>query len=127
MEENIIAIDDDEIALVILQKMINIINPSLSLMTFVNGLDAIHYLKSKKYKTPPFILVDFHLKDMKGWEILEELESLPEFHSKIFLISSSVNSELPFQSRRFKSVAGFIEKPITFDMLRSINNKISEN
>ncbi|WP_026950313.1 response regulator [Algoriphagus mannitolivorans] len=127
MEENLIVIDDDEIALKILQRMINIINPSISLMTFVSGLEAIRHLKSKKHKKPPFILVDFHLKDVNEWEILEELESLPEYHSKVFIISSSVNSELPFQSRRFKSVAGFIQKPITFETLKSINQKISEN
>lgn len=126
MEENIIVIDDDAIALVILQKMIAVINPSLTVLTFEKGKEAIQYLHKKKYKSPPYILADFHLKDIVGWELLEEIETIPEFDSKVFLISSSVSTDLPFRSQRYKSVAGFLEKPITFDMLRSINELIHQ-
>lgn len=127
MDENIIVIDDDDIALVILKRMIASLDTSLSVLPFQKGQEALRYLQSKKYTNPPYILLDFHLKDVVGWELLEELETIPELNSRIFLISSSVNSELPTTSRRYKSVAGFIEKPITFGILKSILERIRKN
>lgn len=127
MEENIIAIDDDDIAIVILKRMIASINTSLSIISFRAGQEALQHLKAKKYKNPPYVFLDFHLKDVVGWELIEELDTIPELKSKVFLISSSVSSDLPSISQKYKCVAGFIEKPITFEHLRSILEKTGKD
>jgi response regulator RpfG family c-di-GMP phosphodiesterase len=124
MENKLIIIDDDKIALMILKKMINAINPNLEILSFLRGKDALTHLEQQGPESCPYILVDFHLLDMKGWEFLDELEKKPGFCSKVFLITSSLSSEIPIRSKEYKSVLGFFEKPLTFETLESINELV---
>jgi response regulator RpfG family c-di-GMP phosphodiesterase len=123
-EKKLILVDDDKIALMILEKMFTAINPDLKILSFLKGKDALAHLEQVGYENCPYLLVDFHLLDMKGWDFLDELEMKSQLDSKVFLITSSLSSEIPERSKDYKSVAGFFEKPLTFDTLESINQLI---
>ncbi len=125
MRNELVIVDDDYILLVILKKMFEKVNPELKISTFLNGRDALAYLKSFTFEDViPALLVDIYLKDMNGWEFLEEIDADERFLAKVFLITSSVGSQHPINSQRYKSVAGFFEKPITFDDIKTINGLI---
>ena len=92
MNKELIIIDDDDILLVILEKMFGKINPNLKISTFIKGSDALTFLKNSEFNQPPTLLVDLHLKDLKDWDFLDKLETDDRFRSKVFIITSSVNS-----------------------------------
>jgi DNA-binding NtrC family response regulator len=127
MNKELIIIDDDDILLVILEKMFEKINPNLKISTFIKGTDALAFLKNSVFDQAPTLLVDLHLKDLKDWDFLDKLETDERFRSKVFIITSSVNSENPSISKRYKNVAGFFEKPLTFDIVQRINQLIMES
>ncbi len=127
MNKELIIIDDDDILLVILKKMFLKINPNLKISTFIKGSDALTFFKNSTFNQPPTILVDLHLKDLKDWDFLDKMENDERFRSKVFIITSSVNSENPSKSKRYKNVAGFFEKPLTFDIIQKINQLIVES
>jgi DNA-binding NtrC family response regulator len=124
MDKELIIVDDDEILLVILKKMFDKVSPELKVSTFSNGNDALLHLKNFPFEKIPSLLVDIYLKDMDGWEFLEELDGDVRFLSKVFLITSSVGSQNPVNSQRYKSVGGFFEKPITFEKIKAISKLI---
>ena len=76
MNSEIILIDDDEILLVILEKMIRKVMGELELKTFNSGTSALEFLKNCVDQTPinRYLLVDVNLKDMTGWDFLTQME-----------------------------------------------------
>ncbi len=124
MGKDLIIVDDDEILLVILEKMFLKVNPDLRISTFLRGNEALGHLLNNEFKTLPFLMVDLFLKDMLGWDFLEKLDEDGRFKSRVVLITSSVESDNSKNSTRYKSVARFFEKPITFDKIRIINDLI---
>lgn len=117
----LLIVDDDQILQVILKKMFEKVNPTLKIATFNNGHEALTYLKSISGGPTPSILVDIYLNDMNGWDFLEEIEGDERFVSKVYLITSSVRSQNTVDSQRYKSVAGFFTKPITYEDIKAIN------
>ena len=124
MEKELIIVDDDNVLLVILEKMFFRINPGLNIQTFSSGLMALDYLKNREFERMPFILVDLYLSDISGWKFLDELNCDEKFDSKVILITSSVDSQVPKKSAQYKCITGFFEKPINFEIIDRINKLI---
>jgi DNA-binding NtrC family response regulator len=124
MKQELLIVDDDPILLVILKKMFVKVNPDLNISTFLNGHEALSYLKNLNNEESPPVLVDIYLKDMDGWEFLEEVEGDDRFLSKVFLITSSVGTQHSVNSKRYKSVGGFFEKPLTLETVKKITSLI---
>lgn len=119
--EELIIVDDDVVLLVILERMFIRVNPELNILTFSNGQDALAHLNNCEFESVPFVLVDLYLEDISGWEFLNSLNANEKFDSKVILITSSVDSQNPKRSSQYKCIAGFFEKPITFEVIKSIN------
>jgi CheY-like chemotaxis protein len=108
-------VDDDEVLLVILEKMIHKVNPNLNLKLFNEGHKALGYLASiQNPDSNRYLLVDINMKDLSGWDFLNELQTRKDKFSKVILITSSVNSSNPETAKKYVPVIGFFEKPITF-------------
>lgn len=128
MNSELILVDDDEVLLVILEKMIHKVNPDLPLKLFNAGHKALSYLSSlKSPETTRYLLVDINLKDMSGWDFLNELEIRKDKFSKVILITSSVSSSNPETAKKYVPVIGFFEKPITFENIHQIMDLIEKN
>ena len=97
-----------------------------------NGQDAIDYfVRLEKEKAnlpeeiPELILLDLNMPVMDGWEFLENFESrFPHFanHTKIYILSSSINPMDKERAEREKLIVGFVEKPLDFNQIAKIEN-----
>lgn len=126
MNPEIILIDDDEILLVILEKMIKKIMGDIAFKAFNSGTNALEYLKntSSDATKKRFLLVDINLKDMTGWDFLTQIEKVEKNKFKAIVMTSSVSLSNPTKAEKFPSVIGFFEKPITFQSMEKMSNLI---
>lgn len=129
MNSEIILIDDDEILLVILEKMIRKVMGEIELKSFNSGTAALEFLKNNVDPIPisRYLLVDVNLKDMTGWDFLTRLEEENYQNFKAIVITSSVSLSNHATAEKFPSVIGFFEKSITFKIIEQIHQKIIDS
>ena len=126
MNPELVLIDDDPILLIVLEKMFKKVNPNLTIHSFESGLNGLAFFKTTKTDQKSIALVDVNLKDISGWDFLKELESTTDNPPHVIIITSSVHSENPLKSQRYSSVVGFYEKPITLDVIKKINDQLTQ-
>jgi len=121
-------VDDDEVLLMILERIIQKVNPERNLSLFSSGRAALDRLEElKDDQKIRFIMLDINLKDMTGWDFLKELESRNDQFSKVIMITSSVSQNNWQIAKKYSSVIAFFEKPITFDIINKIEALIESN
>ncbi|OOG76529.1 response regulator [Algoriphagus sp. A40] len=121
MNPELILVDDDSVLLLVLQKMIRRISPESQIDSFSSGKDALDFLTSNSDPTNPiFLLVDINLNDMSSWDFLSLLQTRNLQYHKIILMTSSISSSNSDLARKYPSVIGFFEKPITFENFHQI-------
>ena len=124
----LLIIDDDEVFLMILEKIIHKVNPLRNVRMFSSGRSALDCLEElKSDQNSRFLLLDINLKDMSGWEFLSELESKNDQYSKVIMITSSVSKNNLEIANKYSSVIAFFEKPITFDVVNQIEKIIESH
>jgi FixJ family two-component response regulator len=127
MNPEIILVDDDEVLLVILEKMFLKVKPDVNLKIFSSGRDALEYLTTTSVKGKKhFLLVDIYLKDLSGWDFLNELTNRKDEEFKVFLFTSSVSSVNHETAKKYPPVVDFFEKPISFEKIHRILELIQQ-
>jgi CheY-like chemotaxis protein len=113
-----IVIDDSKLDCFIAEKIIQNTGRSESVKTFMTASEALDYIKSSSpsiQKT--MLLVDIQMPVMNGFEFLEAFEkAVPSDVRSNFIInllSSSINESDMIRARGYKSVANFLNKPLT--------------
>lgn len=128
MNPEIILVDDDEVLLVILEKMFLKVNPDAKVTLFSSGKAALEYLEnSPSLQKNRFLLVDIYLNDLSGWDFLNELIARKDDFSKVFLFTASVDSDNLEKAKKHTSVIDFFEKPISFDKIHRMFELIKQN
>ncbi|OGS70585.1 MAG: DNA-binding response regulator [Flavobacteria bacterium RIFCSPLOWO2_12_FULL_35_11] len=98
-----IVIDDEEIARVIIEKLISN-NKNLNLVaSFNNPIEALKYLNQH---TVDLIFLDINMPAFTGFDLLQTLKDAP----KVILITSNANFAL--EAFEYNSVVDYLEKPI---------------
>lgn len=120
-----LVIDDDDINIFIIKKVIEKTGYDVDMISKSNGQLAVDYLSSIINNAeifPHIILVDINMPVLNGWEFLEAYEKLNILQRKIYLymLSSSVYEYDIEKAKSFKSVDGFISKPLTIERLREL-------
>lgn len=116
-------IDDDDMYVSLITKVIDIRHLAENLLIFKNGKEALDYfvlaLKNLQNKNsrpiPQVILLDLNMPVMDGWEFLTELNK-HDFSalkdSTLYIVSSSINPLDMERSKDISLVKDFIVKPI---------------
>jgi len=122
---NMLVIDDDDINIFIIKKVIEKTGYEVDMISKSNGQLAVDYLTSIANNVeifPHIILVDINMPVLNGWEFLEVYEKLNIQRQKVFLymLSSSVYEYDIEKAKGFKSVDGFISKPLTIERLKEL-------
>lgn len=122
---NMLVIDDDDINIFIIKKVIEKTGYDVDMISKSNGQLAVEYLSSIINNAeifPHIILVDINMPVLNGWEFLEAYEKLNILQRKIYLymLSSSVYEYDIEKAKSFKSVDGFISKPLTIERLKEL-------
>jgi CheY-like chemotaxis protein len=126
-------IDDDDIYVYGVRKLIQLKQLCENLMVFGNGQEALNYLKpiiNTPDLLPEIILLDINMPVMDGWQFIEEftkLHSNPAKKVTIYMISSSVNPRDVERAEGISGISKYIIKPITLDTLINIFQPVSVN
>lgn len=123
---NLYVIDDDKIYHFLLKNLFKQNGIDVASTFFVNGSDAIDYIKKNTGEEilPDLILLDVNMPIMNGWQFLEEFGKISKDLTKmptIYMISSSNNDVDINKSKEFDgAVKGYFLKPICKEDLDKI-------
>jgi CheY-like chemotaxis protein len=126
-KSKVFIIDDDPIHQRIAQIMITRHNLFDEYFSYTEAQDALDFLQKNIDNTellPGVILLDLNMPVVDGWDFLEAFEVLKlQLKSviSIYIVSSSVDENDLIRSKQYASVKGFISKPLTPDIIRSIS------
>jgi CheY-like chemotaxis protein len=119
-------VDDDEIFQVIARKMMAICAPQWKIQTFPNGQEALKYLKqyaTDPDKIPDVVLLDINMPVMDGWMFLDEFQRVKSQLTKtmkIYLASSSIDSQDIDRGKSNPNLVDYIIKPLTVETIGKI-------
>lgn len=91
---------------------------SIEIVTAKNGEEAIHHLGSGY--VPDFILLDMNMPRMNGLEFLEYYAENANYHSPVFIISSSSPEQDMKAVEHYPFVKKHLAKPFDNDILDAI-------
>lgn len=122
-------IDDDNMYINLLKKIIELKKLCKNLLIFGNGKEALDYFKALvpglKGKMPEIIFLDINMPVMDGWEFLEEfvkIENKLEKRITIYMVSSSIDPKDYERAKTFSSVTDYLIKPIEISKVEEIFN-----
>lgn len=112
-------VDDDEIYLFALKRMMQLRKFCSEILTFSNGKEALNSLEERivsNQSIPDVILLDLNMPVMDGKTFLKELTKI-ESHNKIFIyiISSSIDPADINRVNEFSNVKKYKVKPIPYE------------
>jgi CheY-like chemotaxis protein len=113
-----IVIDDSKLDCFIAEKIIQNTGRSESVKTFMTASEALDYIKAASPSVQKtMLLVDIQMPVMNGFEFLEAFENAVPSDVRnnfvINLLSSSINESDMIRAKGYKSVANFLNKPLT--------------
>ena len=126
LKSRVFIIDDDPIHQRIAQIMISKHNLFDEYFSYTEAQKALDFLQENKKNgetLPDVILLDLNMRVIDGWDFLETFETLvKEFEKniRVFIVSSSVDEKDVLRSKSYVAVKGFISKPLSPDIIRSI-------
>ncbi len=126
LKNRVFIIDDDPIHQRIAQIMISKHNLFDEYFSYTEAQKALDFLQENienEETLPDVILLDLNMPVVDGWEFLEAFEILIKDLKKnirVFIVSSSVDEKDLLRSKLYTGVQGFISKPLSPDIIRSI-------
>ncbi len=112
-------IDDDEINNFINRKLLSRYDDNLGIVDFVGAREALNHLRNPGDSLPDFILLDINMPEMNGWEFIAEFAKLNLNHTRVIVLTSSIDGRDEERARSLAEVKGYFIKPLD-------NSKIEE-
>ncbi|MBL8022311.1 MAG: adenylate/guanylate cyclase domain-containing response regulator [Leptospirales bacterium] len=108
----LLVVEDDEITLGIIREYL--LTHGYEVRTVTSGEDALIALESEQ---PDLVLLDMHLPDMNGLQLLDRLRTRPQFlNLPIVLMSSDLAEDLTTKALE-RGATEFVPKPLRHDDL----------
>jgi CheY-like chemotaxis protein len=121
---NLLVIDDDEINIFIIKKIVGKTGFDVNTVAKGNGQLAIDYINSvvgNNEMFPDIILIDINMPILNGWDFIEAYEKLSiDQKVDVYMLSSSVYENDIERAKSYKSVKGFISKPLSIERLSEL-------
>ncbi len=131
--KSVMLIDDDETTNFIHRKLLEKMNVSERIQTFVDPVEALNYLRliddEPSYYpvfAPELILLDIQMPLMDGFKFLSEYEKMKIFKQKpieLYLLSS-LDAMFENKKESIENIcSGFIKKPLSGEKLLNVINR----
>lgn len=121
---NLLVIDDDDINIFIIRKIVEKTGFDIDMVARGNGQQAIEYLQqllTQELPLPHLILIDINMPIMNGWEFIEAYQELGiKQDVDLYILSSSVYENDIEKTKSYASVKGFISKPLSMQRLSEL-------
>lgn len=125
---NLLVIDDDDINIFIIKKIVEKTELAINMVSKSNGQQAIDYIKEttdSAAQFPHLMLIDINMPIMNGWEFVEAYQMLNIQHNvDMYILSSSVYENDIEKTKSYTSVKGFISKPLSIERLKELVTSI---
>jgi CheY-like chemotaxis protein len=127
MDLSFIVIDDTELDHFIAKKMIYHADKRFEVIPFYEALSALNYITSEEALTKnganTMVLLDIYMPIMDGYAFLDAFEALdPAIQAKYYIVALT-SSHQPTDMNEmstYKSVKGFLSKPLLAEDLSSV-------
>jgi len=133
MLQKVLVVNDNELLLMIAEKMIGYANFAEETITATDGLQAIEYFENllqneadPSQKAPDFMFLDLHMPTMDGWEFLEIFTEKYRQHFpklRIAILSASVDMKDMLLLVKYPIVIDFVSTPINEAVLNAVEAK----
>jgi CheY-like chemotaxis protein len=126
---NLLVIDDDDINIFIIKKIVAKTGFNVEMVSKNDGQLAIDYLASLEdnhERFPHLMLIDINMPILNGWEFLEAYENLSlAVKGDMYMLSSSVYENDIEKAKTYKSIKGFISKPLSIERLTELLKSVT--
>lgn len=124
-------IDDDNIYVKLIKRIISAKKLCDNLLVFKDGKQSIDYFEAilstlEEEKIPEIIFLDLNMPVMDGWEFIERFTKIKnKFGKKItlYIVSSSINPLDLKRAKALSDVEDYLIKPMKVSELESIFKK----
>lgn len=120
----ILLVEDNDLDVIIVQRLLKKMNLSLPVVRARNGEDALAILRPASEKSPlvpPFtMIVDINMPRMNGFELLDEIVDDPVLAEIPVYIMSTSDSENDKNRAKHYRIRGYLVKPVTAPVLLEI-------
>lgn len=127
---NLLVIDDDDINIFIIKKIVEKTGFEIDMVARNNGQQAIDYLNetiAHNKALPRLVLIDINMPVMNGWEFIEAYDTLGIAQKvDMYILSSSVYENDIEKTKSYKAVKGFISKPLSMERLTELIKAIRQ-
>ena len=108
LQKVVVFVDDDKVQHMINKRILLKVDPSLNLMFFESPTMALEWLITNH---ADILLLDINMPEMKGWQVLEELERRG-INIQVKMLTSSMDPDDIEESKNYEMVSGFLNKPL---------------
>lgn len=109
LKQTIVVIDDEFTTRTILRETVLGICPSIVVESFSNPLLALGWLAQNE---PDLILLDYKMKEMSGYEVLQEIKKIHQLDEvPVVVVTAETNKDIRYQMLEH-GASDFINKPI---------------
>jgi excisionase family DNA binding protein len=106
----VLVVDDDSALLSALQRSVKSHKDQLEVTTATSGIDALVKVGTMR---PDALVIDVHMPDVNGFDVLEQLKSNPDTKSiEVVMMSGKTTAELEKKARSLGAIA-LLAKPVT--------------
>jgi CheY-like chemotaxis protein len=127
----LLLIDDDTATNYLNSKIVKQVDCADYIKVATSGQQALDYLSNSGtyavngdvYPRPDLIFLDLNMPAMNGWEFLERYRQLPDTQKGriiMVMLTTSLNPEDQTKAHKTSEIKGFMNKPLTREMLVSI-------
>ena len=122
----ILLIDDSEVDNFINKAIISKEENISQITVMTSGIDALKYLNDiieEPEEYPDVIFLDIKMPRMNGFEFLDEYIKLPEVllnHSKVYILSSSIDTLDSEKSKSYSVVKKHLTKPLAHHQISDL-------
>lgn len=120
---NIILVEDDDGDAKALRRAFQKARIANPVIRFVDGIEALAYLRGEMQQVPPpnfVVLSDINMPRKNGIELLEEIRADPELRKILFIVLTTSDDARDISAAYANNVAGYILKSKAGDMFADL-------